>query len=74
MKLTELLKNLDDDSLKLLAKFDKGIEKKVGAEKKAILPRRWQTTLVLLKISLSRWPPSQRRRRRQRVRTGAEGE
>ena len=33
------LKNLDDDSLKLLAKFDKGIEKKVGAEKKAILEK-----------------------------------
>ena len=32
----ELLNNLDDDSLKLLVKFDKGIEKKVGAEKKAI--------------------------------------
>ena len=39
VKLTELLKNLDDDSLKLLAKFDKGIEKKVGAEKKAILQK-----------------------------------
>ena len=39
VKLTELLKNLDDDSLKLLVKFDKGIEKKVGAEKKAILEK-----------------------------------
>ena len=45
MKLTELLKNLDDDSLKLLAKFDKGIEKKVGAEKKAILQ----------KMAVTRW-------------------
>ena len=39
VKLTELLKNLDDESLKLLTKFDKGIEKKVGAEKKAILEK-----------------------------------
>ena len=39
VKLTELLKNKDDDSFKLLAKFDKGIEKKVGAEKKAILQK-----------------------------------
>ena len=39
VKLTELLKNLDDESIKLLVKFDKGIEKKVGAEKKAILEK-----------------------------------
>ena len=39
MKLTELLKIVDDDSLKLLAKFDKGIEKKVGGAKKAILEK-----------------------------------
>ena len=39
VKLAELLKNVDDPSLKLLAKFDKNIEKKVGAEKKAILDK-----------------------------------
>ena len=39
VKLAELLKNVDDDSLKLLAKFDKSIENKVGAEKKAILEK-----------------------------------
>ena len=39
VKLTELRKNLDDESIKLLVKFDKGIENKVEAEKSRILEK-----------------------------------
>ena len=39
VKLSELLKNLDDKCLKKLVKFDKGIENKVEAEKSRILEK-----------------------------------